>query len=152
MSCFLQADLNVFALRWSGEHFVSLHVVQDVQRGKKLSSRRASGSEMMSRRRSVTLDGIAHVARRMSMASSSTNSAGAALHVLYSDCGGVSRKIVLHMSDSKATKWISGLKKLLLVYPRALAQWRTVDGHYPACLQPASRAQGRCPVLSSDPS
>jgi hypothetical protein len=99
-SCYVQVDPEAFAIRWSREHFTSLHTVEG---GRMTGSR---SSQRKSRRRS------SHTSRF---------SLPPAAHcsIEYNGPGGVTRVLELRLFNHNASAWEEALTALLNMVPRS---------------------------------
>jgi hypothetical protein len=116
-TCLIQADLEVFALRWTRKHWISLHTVGDVM---------VADAKALKRSDSILSNDSM---RRPSVISAIVGgSKAAALHITYSDSGGVVRVLELIMQEEKAIKWSLALKSLREMVPQSASQerWRWV--------------------------
>eukprot|EP00966_Prymnesium_polylepis_P100005 2315555-Prymnesium_polylepis.1 len=128
--CFIKVDAETQAIRWTYEMFVSLHLVGDVtlvehKRSYAFTSAFATLQRMSRTSRSAGSPNISAEADR-SGRKRKLSTSQAAIHVKYSDRGGVQRVLELKMLRAKAVGWAEGLQELLDAIPRwaSAAHWR----------------------------
>ena len=132
-ACFVQVDLEAFAIRWSRDLFISLHTVQAAHHtsggwakskgfGPRLGPRLSTGmcSVLTSHRRSLSTP--ATECGATSLASDAISAASRAghpgLHVTYDSTGGKPQVLDLRMPDDEASKWAGGIRTILQMIPR----------------------------------
>eukprot|EP00966_Prymnesium_polylepis_P097682 2262374-Prymnesium_polylepis.3 len=123
--CFVQVDMTNLCIRWSRLRSISLYVVEAVT---------AEGVEGVkddysSVKRAVTgLVGAPPRRNSLTMLSAfkQRNTSLGAVHINYSDRGGVTRVLTLSMYPQKTHAWDVGLRALLAMIPRSAsaAHWR----------------------------
>ena len=161
--CFVRVDLVTFAIRWTIEHFVGLHTVQQVQidntqsssshRSMRNSSGTSRGSRHSSVRHQTNFPPIsARVGTRLPQIihSHATNQPDASdnpkviVLVKFSDRGGIMRFLRLYMARQEATFWVDGLQLLLKTIPAPAtpAHWR-----WALCCMAATGREGATGIL-----
>ena len=129
---FVQVDLEVNAVRWTHERFISLHTISSVvPPPKQKASGRATGLGISPNRSTGdrgTGDRSMRITRRTSI-SSAMNAVGHSamnavratsavpVRIVFSDRCGVSRALELRLHQSRAAIWADGLQELLRILP-----------------------------------
>eukprot|EP00966_Prymnesium_polylepis_P287024 6629830-Prymnesium_polylepis.1 len=104
-----QVDLELFVIRWTHTHMISLHALTSVKQNER---RRSSFLQ------SIPLPNVSALrARRGSARKIALRSNISIVRVIYSGRGGISREIKLYMPAEKARLWTNALETLLGMIP-----------------------------------
>jgi len=142
MLCFVQIELDSVCIRWTYRHSVSLETVADVGiqsdeqsgggsilgffRSASVTLRKSEASSPRLPKRRISSFGTPVTAWLPEPFRAQQVSSSLTVSVLYSDHGGISRRLSLCMPDEVAHKWVCSLRALLRMLPRfaSPAHWR----------------------------